>query len=468
MNNERDAWERLITLEVLSPDSQYSPTRAKEGWYSAMLREQLRAIDEKASANKTQGRLPKVRSTKDLLEQLDKFADELLDPKSEVPQPDRQIHLREKAHALGVTLRDADLQRKLWEARRRRCGGVGVITPGMTIDAPEAVWAWESLLMAGDSNLLLALPKVGKTTLVVAAIAAWHYGTSQYLGHHFHGPCPAVVIAGTDMPRSRWLPLLGRFGLAEKIGEGQWRLPDDGPVKALFTQSEAVYLDHAGINRIVEEVSKWSGCLLLVDSYAKCVGPLGLKESDSLFAAPLGDLQEGVAPFDVTSVVIHHSGHGRRGEGAVAASRGTTALPAAVSQVISLGWFNREKNSVDKRVLLQTEGRGGEPQQLLIEQHESGWTSHGDAQTVLRQQAQEAEEGKLTDTQAEVLELVRSRAEGGGKSWEAKTNYRVLREELKIPDRQALRVLRSREKKGFLKASHESSDIGSSIWFVPT
>jgi len=48
------------------------------------------------------------------------------------------------------------------------------------------------------------------------------------------------------------------------------------------------------------------------------------------------------------------------------------------------------------------------------------------------------------------------------------SNAQKVNEELKIPDRQALRILRSLEKKGFLKAAHESSDVGSSIWFVPT
>ena len=40
------------------------------------------------------------------------------------------------------------------------------------------------------------------------------------------------------------------------------------------------------------------------------------------------------------------------------ASRGSTALPAAVSQVINLKWFNRDENRQDKRILLETEGRG--------------------------------------------------------------------------------------------------------------
>ena len=52
--------------------------------------------------------------------------------------------------------------------------------------------------------------------------------------------------------------------------------------------------------------------------------------------------------------MLHHSGHSRQGEGAVAASRGTTALPAAFSQVINLSWFKRRESKTDKRVLLET------------------------------------------------------------------------------------------------------------------
>ena len=80
----------------------------------------------------------------------------------------------------------------------------------------------------------------------------------------------------------------------------------------------------------------------------------------------------------VTTVVLHHSGHSRQSEGAVAASRGSTALPAAFSQVINLTWFKQKESKTDKRVLLETEGRE-EDLQLLILQNTGGWTLEGDA-----------------------------------------------------------------------------------------
>ncbi|MFQ6538748.1 MULTISPECIES: hypothetical protein [Aphanothece] len=45
MTKERDAWERLITLRVLAPDSLFSPSRAQDGWYSTTLKAELKRLD---------------------------------------------------------------------------------------------------------------------------------------------------------------------------------------------------------------------------------------------------------------------------------------------------------------------------------------------------------------------------------------------------------------------------------------
>lgn len=466
MNNEQNAWERLITMGILKSNSLYSPSRAKEQWYSTTLKTELKRQDKQAqqpqAAKNPQDRLRYKWSTAEALLALDQKADELLSPTSSVAQADRLIHLRELAREMGLIMRDSELQRRLWEARGRTHGSVEMILPGVTVAIPTTTWAWEGVLMREDSNLMASVPKVGKTTLIVAAVGAWHHGKPDYLGLPFCGPCPDVVIIGVDMPRSRWMPLLARFGLAEQVAEGHWQLHDDGPIKGLFTQSEPLHLDAEGLARISEVTAKFPRCLLIADSYAKLVGPLGLREGDASFAGPLGDLQEVIAPHGVTLVLIHHAGHARKGEGAVAACRGSTALPAAVSQVISLSWFQRNKDRSNRLVLLETEGRGGEPMQLLIEQHETGWSSHGDPGALLQEQALAAAEEKLTERQAEVLDLVRDRAAAG-----EGTNSRVVREMLKIPDRQALRVLRQLEKSGFLRESPQTSDIGSSVWFSP-
>mgnify|MGYP007063342255 CR=1 FL=1 len=107
-------------------------------------------------------------------------------------------------------------------------------------------------------------------------------------------------------------------------------------------------------------------------------------------------------------VVLHHAGHSRQGEGAVAASRGTTALPAAFSQVISLSWFKRQQCRADKRVLVETECRE-EDLQLLILQHEAHWTLEGDAAEQLEALFKQEQEDKLNDALADVLELCRER-----------------------------------------------------------
>ena len=50
MSDERDCYERLITLEVLPPDEFYSPSKAKECWYSSILTPLLKELDQQRPA----------------------------------------------------------------------------------------------------------------------------------------------------------------------------------------------------------------------------------------------------------------------------------------------------------------------------------------------------------------------------------------------------------------------------------
>ena len=163
--------------------------------------------------------------------------------------------------------------------------------------------------------------------------------------------------------------------------------------------------------------------------------------------------------------MLHHSGHSRQGEGAVAASRGSTALPAAFSQVINLTWFKRKESKTDKRVLLETEGRE-EDLQLLILQNLGGWTLEGDASEQLEALFKQEQEDKLSDPQADVLELCRER-------WQElkRTTRRDVVQHcdgFKDKDRRALRYLRSLEDKGLLKSKADTTENGAEITFKPT
>ena len=331
-----------------------------------------------------------------------------------------------------------------------------MLAPDMEINAPQEVWLVEDLIMKSDTNLLIASPKVGKTTLVIDLIGKWSRGVEDsYLGKKFIGKCPPVFIVGTDMPRSRWLPLLNRFGLAERIGKDKWKLLN--PIGGLFTQNESLHLDDSGLSRIGELVSKHEGCLLLIDSYSKVVAPLGVKEADASFAGPIGDLQEVVAPFGVTTIVIHHSGKQSLGSGAVMASRGSTALPAAVSQVINLKWFNRDENRQDKRILLETEGRGMSLEAIIL-QTQYGFETEGNATDFIEKQKEKEKIARLQDSQAEVFEEVKDRRPQEVTSGDIKNA-------LRIGDRSALRSLRALERKGLLISETRRTDKGRCVVF---
>ena len=390
------------------------------------------------------------KTTSELLFELDEEIDRLFLEDNDYKPQDRLIHLRDFAREKKLRIKDEELRKKIWEGRRRKAGSVEMLAPGMAIDAPNEVWAWENIIMQSDTNLLVALPKVGKTTLIIDAISKWFLKVSdEHLGQKFNGDCPPVIIVGTDMPKSRWMPLLGRFGLAYLDEDKKWHFIKDGPIKGLFTQDNPLHLDDYGLNRIADEAAKHKGCLLLCDCYAKLIQPFGLHEGDSNFAGPLADLQEVTSPHGVTNVMIHHSGHGRKGEGAVAASRGNTALPASVSQVINMRWLRKSEDIKDKRVILETEGRG-EDLSIIVLQEQDRWSLEGDASEVIAQQRLKDEEDDLNDTQFLALELVRERS-----PMSTTANDLFIKHEIK--GRQARRTLEQLVKKNLIERGKKDS-----------
>ncbi|MFM9089169.1 MAG: hypothetical protein ACKOPT_13740, partial [Cyanobium sp.] len=94
---------------------------------------------------------------------------------------DRRPLLRARADELDILLRDGELNRLLWDARRAAAGAVDGLGPGDLINLAPTPWHWEGVLMPEALNLLVALPKVGKTSLVLAMIAAWHRGEGSFL-----------------------------------------------------------------------------------------------------------------------------------------------------------------------------------------------------------------------------------------------------------------------------------------------
>ena len=315
----------------------------------------------------------------------------------------RYIMAREFANDLKVKISSEELRLRVWDARKRVEGNNSDYSKNDIIEAPPHVWSWENIIMMSDTNLLSASPKVGKTTLIIEMIGKWAIEEHDFLGLKFTGKCPKIIIIGTDMPNARWMPILHKFGLAEKLSNTGYKFLD--PIIHYFSSDRPLHLDDQGLSKIADIVEKNPNSLLLLDSYAACC-PHGIDEKSNYFSQPLADLKEVTSPHNVTNIIIHHSGtEGATSNSAVRASRGHTSLPAAVSQTIAMRWHNKEYDLDDNRIILHTEGRG-EQVHLVVEQNDYGFDLKGTFAEVMQGQKLEKIINGLTERQQDVYEII--------------------------------------------------------------
>jgi hypothetical protein len=403
-------------------------------------------------------------TTEEAILRLQLKAEELV--RNGTPAAHRLIHLREVADATDKTIRDGELRRILAEARRAELGTFEAITDRPLSLAPTP-WLWDGLLMPEAFNLLLALPKVGKTSLALQAIGSWFHGAPGFLGQQFHGLCPPVLIVGTDQPENDWARMLQSARLL--MPDGRLAAP---PIVGLFTAGNPLHLDEDGIDRIAATAEQHPGLLVVVDSYHACCRILGVSENDAEMADPVLALLEAIAPHRGTLLVVHHANKAGAAGGAAVASRGTSALPAAASQIIQLHRMVQANPAAqpDKRIVLKTEGRGGAPLQLLIERKDEGWHLHGDAEEVMEAQRLMEVEAKLQDRQADALEAIREQYEQDRQPMDAATLAQRLNlggKGSRDGERKARSTLDQLTRRGLLLVEHQTTSTGRRKLYRP-
>jgi hypothetical protein len=400
MTDEKDAWQRLILLEELPSDAFYSPSQAKEAYYSKRLKEVLpRHISGQAAADKRHKQLTSQESLTEFRSVLTRLLSE--------PYAERIIQARQAAGELGLRLRDGEIQRELWRLQMAGNGRSEPVRPGQRLDLSPTPWRWEGLLLDRCAHLLVAPPKVGKSSLGLALVAAWHRREPTFLDRRLMGVCPPVILAWPDQGEQDCARMIRSAGL---LGvDGGLLSP---PLVALFHAGRPIHLDPEGIERLVEEVRPHPGALVILDSYSAATRLLGLEEASAEFAMPLVGLMEALEPHQATLLVIHHAGKARSAESPTSASRGSTALPAAASQVLSLARVNSQ-NRADRRLMLSAEGRGGPQEHLLIERQGDKWICHGSGNEAHAAHQRAQHRQKLTERQAGALALVERRWRDG-------------------------------------------------------
>ena len=351
-----------------------------------------------------QNKKKKVDPIEHRLVALDEALERLFIGKEKVDFKNRYIIAREYANDLKVKISAEELRLRVWDARKRVEGNNSDYSKSDIIQAPPHAWSWENLIMMSDTNLLSASPKVGKTTLIVEMLGKWSRNAEDFLGFKFTGKCPKIILIGTDMPNARWLPLLHKFGLAEKLTDTGYKFLD--PIIHYFSSDRPLHLDDQGLSKIADIVEKNPNCLLLLDSYSRCC-PHGIDEKSNYFSQPLMDLMEVTSPHNVTNIIIHHSGtEGATSNSAVRASRGHTSLPASVSQLLGMRWHNKEEDIDDKRIVLHTEGRGDEGIHLVVEQNDIGFELKGTFAEVMQSKKLEKIISGLSERQQDVYQIM--------------------------------------------------------------
>lgn len=424
MSAERDAWERLITLRVLTPDSLYSPGRAKQGWYSATLKSELKRLQQAEqtqppehssrrsayhSPDRPDGPLTSSRAIHaDPVQTLDSLKTEAQDLVK--ASPDRALwELRLLLKAKFPKVDNASIGAALQAAKSDDADDPDGYFPGDELPDPEVGWLLPDFIPAGDLTMLVATSKAGKTRFYLGLLAAMARQQSTFLCRTLP-QLPPIVLIGSDMPRGMWRKYLQDCGLSS-----------DGLVpsciKRLFTLDRPLLLNADGFSRIKTLCQEHPGALVILDSLRSCTRNLGIDENSAEASDLLYQLGEVVTDGGGTALVAHHAPKGiiRDGSVGVAAIRGSSAIGGVPSQVISLHHLTKQHNGYpialkdDQRRRVFIEGRFAEPLDLLVElQAQMGWELVGDYSEFERECAEEREQRRLTEGQERLLQLVQS------------------------------------------------------------
>jgi hypothetical protein len=402
-------------------------------------------------------------STKHDLSILEDYARQIIKSK-DISVTQRLHHLKKRRAKLGLagsTFTDNDLRTILGEQRAVINGSSKPWKGGDVLNYNPAPFMWHGVIMKNTTNLIVSLPKVGKSRLFTQMYGQLVKGEETFLGQKLQDEIPYFYISGCDQPDDDWALCLRLAGLIDPATNKL----HEKIIKLHTKTKNPLHLDEKGINTIAENCSDYRGNIfLLLDSYHSHVAPLGLKEADACYAEPLQDLQEAVAPYKPTLGVIHHSNRNAAGLGASMSSRGTTALPAAVSQTINMAKMQKESPlaPTDDRVKLTTEGRASKPLDLIIEQINEGyeWKLHGDAAMISKQEAVQEIVDDLNERQRLAIEDIATHFQVTGCGMDAEALADALNIQGANPVARAREVIAALEKHHLVEKAGEKKAKG--------
>jgi len=337
------------------------------------------------------------------IDELIQIAQDLIEQKVEVLK--RPTIIRVKALDKKLSLRDRDIYHILNKARNNlRKAEEGEI-PDVEFDIKEEKWLWKNLIAEGTLNLVVSMPKVGKSSLISAFLGALKAESTEFLGQKLLGGVRSVHICGTDQPLNDWMQILMPVELASNTFEGKGVI--NFPLKKLWHKGKPIYLTEEYIQKLEEIAKADPNSIFVFDAFASLISGTGLDENHAECVEPVRMLFEALVPTGATIILLHHEGSTNSHRRASEASRGTNALPAEASQIIQLNWLNPE-NKDDSRISVSTQGRNSKPVDMVIEQVDRAvWVHHGSTQEIKEELKIEKIINGLTERQQNVYQIIK-------------------------------------------------------------
>ena len=310
--------------------------------------------------------------------------------------------LKGKLANSDTPFRESDLERYLRQAKHSRDGRKDFVGGDSPLRIRKDEWLWRGVIMREATNMIFALPKIGKTRLMLSMLSAFLKGSGEFAGLALHPGKEKLLILGPDQSESSWASYLQKAGLADEGGHLT------AGVLPIATAETVFQLDSYWLSRVEEVLRAQGPLVVLLDSYSAAIRSTGLDENRSEAATPLMQLHNLISTYQSTLIVIHHANKAG-GEGSAArASRGSSAITAAADNLIEMTRFKGDQEEGTKKYELRVEGRAETDGAPLIgySKHSNEWTSFGSVSDARAEAAKDDAYNGLTTAQLQMLDVL--------------------------------------------------------------
>ena len=318
----------------------------------------------------------------------------------------RRARLLKAAKDLGLAtfVKPQDIAQKVLEAKAR-CNGEGFkpLTAADRAAMPKPVVRWlvRGLIPAGDMTIIGGRPKVGKTRLALAVVAAVLRG-EPFLEFPVAASTPPVLLVTDDQSAGDSADMLTALGI--------WTHPR-------LVTSENFRLTEPDLDALLAAIKANPGALVVLDSLRSTTRALQHGENDPEIGATLYDLKQAVIDAGGTLLLIHHCNKAADLVGVEALS-GHGAISGAANTVITLHHCPNEKGLPDKinpQRRLFSEGRSGDGCDVVIDRAASGSFRQVSTFEHWQKQLSEAKKNqkleRLTELQQQALDALNDSGE---------------------------------------------------------